>query len=78
MAKYCAYCEEEKVTGDCNKTIMQLDLKLNGLPMASNEVFIDENCNMIMFLNSYRSGVCYNYKKRKIKYCPMCGRKLHD
>lgn len=78
MAKYCAYCEEEKVTRDCNKTIMELDLKLNGLSMASNEVFIDENGYMVMFLNSYPSGVCYSYKKRKIKYCPMCGRKLHD
>lgn len=76
MAKYCLYCEEEKVSGDCNKTIIENVLKLNGIPIVSNEIFIQRGNEIVIFANNYETGKCYDFKTKKIKYCPMCGKKL--
>jgi len=76
MAKYCFYCEEEKVSGDCNKTITDNVLKLNGIPIAINDIYIQHGNEMVIFTNNYTSGQCYSFKTKKIKYCPMCGKKL--
>ena len=76
MKRYCKYCEEEKLSGDCNKTIMDNVLKLNGIPIASNEIFIQNGNEMVIFTNNYDTGKCYDFKTKKIKYCPMCGKKL--
>lgn len=76
MAKYCLYCEEEKISRDCNKTITENVLKLNGIPIASNEIFIQNGNEMVIFTNNYTTGQCFDFKTKKIKYCPMCGKKL--
>lgn len=76
MKRYCKYCEEEKLSGDCNKTIMDNVLKLNGIPIASNEIFIQNGNEMVIFTNNYDIGKYYDFKTKKIKYCPMCGKKL--
>ncbi|MBP5593990.1 MAG: hypothetical protein J6Y02_01315 [Pseudobutyrivibrio sp.] len=78
MAKYCLYCEEEKTSGECNKTIMANVLKLNGIPIATNEIFIQNGNEMAIFVNNYMTGQYYDYKTKKIKYCPMCGKKLEN
>lgn len=75
MSKYCSFCQEESTTGDCNKTIIESQLKLNGQLFVSQEVFV-ENEDLVLFVNSYDAGICYEFKRKKIKYCPMCGRKL--
>ena len=75
MKRYCKYCEEESVNGGCNKDILDNELKLNGQPLVSQEVFVQDN-ELALFINNYESGRCYVFKTHKIKYCPMCGKEL--
>lgn len=76
MAKKCVYCEEKRTIGDSNKTIVENNLKLNGVPIISNEVFIHGGNKLVIFANNYDTGQYYDLKTKRIKYCPMCGRKL--
>lgn len=76
MPKACTYCENERLFGECNKTILKTALKLNGLLLANQEVFVEHN-KLVLFINNYEEATCYEYKSAKIKYCPMCGRRLN-
>lgn len=75
MKKYCKYCEEESLYGECNKDVVKTKMKLNGIPFNEIEVFV-EGTDLILCVMDYDAASCYEYKRVKIKYCPMCGKKL--
>ena len=83
LCKYCAlpeFCDEFEESKYCDDSIDILTkdkaLKINGIPFA--DIWIDIYGDELR-LNITNSGEILDvihFSTRKIKYCPMCGRKL--
>ena len=85
--KFCKYCadpdEYDEYTmehGDIGCTdILTKDkaLKINGIPFA--DIWMTIDCGNQLSIHVTDSNEIFNvlhYSSKKIKYCPMCGRKL--
>ena len=72
----CKYCKEFK-TGDCNDSILTGMLKINGVELIGIDVFITDDY-LELFVDDAKYGSKLYKKKKKIKYCPMCGKKIED
>ena len=69
----CKYCEKSIV--DCNEGIIESTLKVGGLELNGMQVYICDN-QLYLFVDETMCGREIKTQSVKIKYCPMCGRKL--
>lgn len=73
--KGCDFCEE-LFTGDCNESLAETKLKFEGTttPFMFVDLFINDD--EIEAYGDTASGDTVFKLKKKIFYCPMCGRRL--
>lgn len=71
----CKYCRQIK-TGDCNESIIKSEWISNGAVLTETDVWINDDKLMLLVTNL--SGVTIQKKSKKIKYCPMCGKKIES
>lgn len=86
FCKYCSipeFCEElEELEAKKNKMFnteiltRNKALKINGIPFGDIWVSIYGNELQLHIAGSHEIFDIIHFSSRKIKYCPMCGRKL--
>ena len=87
--KFCKYCassdelEEYEYKHNCfveDRDILTKDesLKINGIPFADVWVAIDYDSNILSIHITDANNILneYFHGRKRIKYCPMCGRKI--
>lgn len=67
----CEYC-----AGLCPNSIIESDLKLNGVSFAGIQVYVDDNEMQLLVTGDNDPDSPMVDVRKKIRYCPMCGRYL--
>lgn len=74
----CKYCETyiKSNTWEENKKLFWQNLTVNKAPLMDIEVYISQGNKLIMYISQGNTCDPIMIKEKKIKYCPMCGKKL--
>ena len=74
----CKYCEiyVKSNTWEENKKFFWERLTVNKVPLMDIEFYISQGNKLIMYISQGNTCDSIMIKEKKIKYCPMCGKKL--
>ena len=75
----CKYCEPyiNSNTWEENKKFFWECLTVNKARLMDIEVYISEGNKLILYISQGNTCDPISVKGKKIKYCPMCGKKLN-
>ena len=68
----CEYCSKGE---NCNEEILSGALKIEKMELIGMQIYLD-NDQLYLFVDDARYGREIKTINTRIKYCPMCGKKL--